>query len=97
MKSEELWRREALGKKQNGEKSCLFFLNLNFPTATNLARENDEVKVSPSPRFLGGCLSGGGGSRWEKKIGFQKTRDPKHDRKSEELDTHAGGGKKIGA
>jgi len=33
----------------------------------------------------------------KKKLSSVKTRDPKHDRKSEELDTHAGGGKKIGA
>jgi hypothetical protein len=75
--------KRGVGKEtERREKLSVFFEFKNFPTATSLK---------------GGWW---GFSLGKKKLSSKKktrTRDPKHDRKSEELDTHAGGGKKIGA
>ena len=84
----EKWRtleKRGVGKEiERREK--LFFLNSNFPTATNLAE-----RMGFFLRLSWGCW--GGGSRWEKKLSSRVRRpDPKHDRKSRTR--YAGGGKK---
>jgi len=88
--------KRGVGKEtERREKLSVFFEFKLFSNRHKLGKRMMEV----SPHVFSGCLKGGGGGvlAGKKKLSSVKTRDPKHDRKSEELDTHAGGGKKIGA